>query len=355
MKITDLLNFPVGTILRLISLAGLLLSSAVMMLAACPAGLRAFLYIATVSCSVLQLRPSRESLITASVMEMLSAALSVVLVLTGYELLVTVLFYLAAVVPLVVQRYRESMGMALDKDRFALGIPGWEVAMNSARTMAVAAFAVLSLVLFVVADIGGVWAFVSLLSMAVLGMFLFFRRNHVRETVRPSSPVNVGIVWAKTEAVGKLPEVYMTLYHRMTAYMEEEKPYLDSNFDLDHMSMAVGSNRGYVSRMINTCTGMNFRQYINEYRIKYAVELMKMNKGDWSAMDIAERSGFNNRPSFNMAFKLFMNMTPGEWIREQAAEGNKIIRRRKAPLHPSIPPEQVQSVLQAFSSQDAGN
>lgn len=355
MKFSNHKNLPFGTVLRLISVAGFLLSSAVLALSSSHDVFRPLLYITAVSCSVLQLVPSGKSLLKAFIMEMLSAAWSVLLVLTGYELAAQVLFYLTSVTPLAVERYRESLGMVLDNDRLAAGVPGWKVATNSARTMAAAAFAVLSVVLFALSCIGELWAFAAFICMAVLKLCLFFRKEPGHVAVKPSCDANDGIVVVKPEAAAKLPEVYITLYHRMTVYMEKERPYLDSDFDLDRMSMAVGSNRGYVSRMINTCTGMNFRQYINEYRIRYAVELMKLNQGDWSAMDIAERSGFNNRPSFNMAFKLFMNMTPGEWIREQTAEGNRIIRKRKSPVLPSIPQEQVQSVLQAFSSQDAGN
>ena len=59
-------------------------------------------------------------------------------------------------------------------------------------------------------------------------------------------------------------------------------------------------------------SGKNFRQFINSYRIRYSVELMKKNPR--LRMDeVATMSGFHSTVTFTMAFKANMGETPGEY------------------------------------------
>lgn len=105
------------------------------------------------------------------------------------------------------------------------------------------------------------------------------------------------------------------IFSRGLEYMESAKPYLDSNLNLGKFSKAIFSNTAYVSKSINSYAGMNFKQFINSYRIDYAVELMK--KDPYLRMEeVALMSGFNTAVSFDMSFKSFKGKTPTEWQKE---------------------------------------
>jgi YesN/AraC family two-component response regulator len=97
--------------------------------------------------------------------------------------------------------------------------------------------------------------------------------------------------------------------------MEDKRPYLDEKLNLDSFSKAVFSNKVYVSKNINHYSGKNFRQFINWYRIQYALDLMKKDP-HLRMEEVAMMSGFHTTVSFNMAFRLFVAKTPTEWHEE---------------------------------------
>ena len=98
--------------------------------------------------------------------------------------------------------------------------------------------------------------------------------------------------------------------------MEDEKPYLKEDFSLYELSASVFTNKTYLSKTINLMTGKNFRQFINEYRVQYSVRLMEENPLI-KVNELSVMSGFHSTVTFNMAFKLNMGMTPGEYIQRQ--------------------------------------
>ena len=103
------------------------------------------------------------------------------------------------------------------------------------------------------------------------------------------------------------------LYDKVTALMENKKPYLDEEFSLQDMGAMVFSNKTYLSKTINVYSGRNFRQFINYYRVLYSIELMKKDP-HLRVTELAAMSGFHSVVTYNMAFKLNMNETPSEYM-----------------------------------------
>lgn len=104
------------------------------------------------------------------------------------------------------------------------------------------------------------------------------------------------------------------MYMKILDYMEENKPYLDEKFTLADMAAAIGTNKAYVSRTVNTMYGNNFCQFVNYHRIQYAADLMRKDRR-LKVLDVSIMSGFHSVASFNMAFKLYMNDLPSEFSR----------------------------------------
>lgn len=104
------------------------------------------------------------------------------------------------------------------------------------------------------------------------------------------------------------------LYSKILEYMTQYQPFLNEKFNLSDLALAMGTNKTYVSRTVNVMFGNNFCQFVNYYRIRYAVDLMKKNRS-LKMLDVSIMSGFHSVASFNMAFKLNMNDLPSEFIR----------------------------------------
>ena len=107
------------------------------------------------------------------------------------------------------------------------------------------------------------------------------------------------------------------VYVRCLNTMEEKKPFLNPDLSLDDLSVLVFCNRSYLSRSINSFSGMNFRQFINHCRIEYALELIA---GDphLKVSELSNMCGFNTPVSFTMAFKLNVGVLPSDYIKDRA-------------------------------------
>ena len=95
---------------------------------------------------------------------------------------------------------------------------------------------------------------------------------------------------------------------RVIAFIEEN---FTSDISREGLAAAVDLNPSYMSRLFMTYTGKKISDYINELRIKKAIE--KIEKGDTLILDIALDAGFESMSTFNRAFKKFTGTTPTEY------------------------------------------
>ncbi len=93
----------------------------------------------------------------------------------------------------------------------------------------------------------------------------------------------------------------------------EDHLYLDPNLKLVSLSSRLNLSPRDISMIINRHANKNFSNFINEYRIKKAKELLSSSHPDTKILAIALDSGFNSLSSFNVAFKLFTKCTPSEY------------------------------------------
>lgn len=95
----------------------------------------------------------------------------------------------------------------------------------------------------------------------------------------------------------------------LIAYFNEKKPWLNPNLNILDVAKHIGTNRSYVSNIINDYIGCNFNQFVNSYRVNEAKILLKQNP-ELSISEISELSGFGSVNSFIRIFKNHENRTP---------------------------------------------
>ncbi len=99
--------------------------------------------------------------------------------------------------------------------------------------------------------------------------------------------------------------------------MIKKELFRNSDIRISDLVKILGTNRTYVSKLINEEKGMNFCEWINGYRVEYAKRLLEDPENDELTMiAIAEMSGFSSRSVFYRAFKNREGVTPGHY-REQ--------------------------------------
>jgi len=96
--------------------------------------------------------------------------------------------------------------------------------------------------------------------------------------------------------------------------MQERKLYLLENCTLDDLSEALNISKHQLSHILNTHFNRNFTEFVNEYRIRYACELLSDKKNNHLTIEaLGLMCGFGSKTSFNRAFKKQMDQTPTEY------------------------------------------
>ena len=102
---------------------------------------------------------------------------------------------------------------------------------------------------------------------------------------------------------------------RLGEIIEEEGGYRDPDISLQSLSTQLGIPNHQLSKILNESLGMNFRGYINRYRLEEAKRLL-VEKSGMSILDIAYAVGFNSKSAFNSAFVKEMGLSPSAYCKK---------------------------------------
>jgi len=153
-------------------------------------------------------------------------------------------------------------------------------------------------------------------NLGMLG-FILLVFGLLQPTIYRDKPVNME---ERKEEAGKyirsgltkqqLSEIGQTIQQ----YLESQKPYLNSEYNLELMAKDLNVTRQNLSQTINDELGKNFYQLINEFRVtafKKYLNDPKMNHITF--LGLAYEAGFNSKSSFYRVFKEITGETPTEF------------------------------------------
>lgn len=96
-----------------------------------------------------------------------------------------------------------------------------------------------------------------------------------------------------------------------------EKIYKESNLSLEILSQKLDTNRHNTSQIINEYFDMNYYDLINSFRIKEAINMFQKDiHGNLNIIDVVYEVGYNNKVTFNKAFKKVTSQTPSKYLEE---------------------------------------
>ena len=98
----------------------------------------------------------------------------------------------------------------------------------------------------------------------------------------------------------------------LDAWLEKEKPYHNSDFQLTDLRQVLPLNRTYLSQFINAEYGCSFYHWVNGLRIEEAKRLMTEHP-EMTMEDVSARCGFSSVRSFYRAFSREAGLAPKEW------------------------------------------
>jgi AraC-like DNA-binding protein len=128
--------------------------------------------------------------------------------------------------------------------------------------------------------------------------------------LRISDESSVRAIMAKQQLDPQLAEQDKRL---LTRFMEEQKPYLDSQLTLQKLAMLSNIPAYRISDILNKHLGINFFDFINRYRVEEWKRQIADAPTSRTIQETAFQVGFNSKSSFNTAFKKHTGQTPSEY------------------------------------------
>lgn len=161
---------------------------------------------------------------------------------------------------------------------------------------------------------------------------LFRKGLETAETNQPSTQVFLLYGYAHTlsregqydeaitllqQALALTDEKKHVLFQNLEHCMTDQGIYRDKLLTKEKVADLLGTNRTYLSQVINEQTGQTFTQYVNRYRLDEAIRLLGDPQADITLKGIASDVGFSSMTTFYKVFQTNVGMSPKEY-REKA-------------------------------------
>ncbi|RKR09268.1 AraC-like DNA-binding protein [Flavobacterium sp. 90] len=103
-------------------------------------------------------------------------------------------------------------------------------------------------------------------------------------------------------------------FQKLELLCKEQHIYTDSTLNREKVAEKLGISAGYLSLIVNTITGDNFANYINQYRVEAVKEMISNPEYEnYNLLTMGLESGFTSKTTFYKAFKKVTGQTPNEY------------------------------------------
>jgi AraC-like DNA-binding protein len=128
-----------------------------------------------------------------------------------------------------------------------------------------------------------------------------------------ASATSVSMNTTKTENLPEIEPAVAEYIAQLKGYMEDHKPYLDNQLNLQKLSELSGIPAYKISELLNQHIGYNFFDFVNRHRVEEWKRLVREHPTAATIQELAFQVGFNSKSSFNAAFKKHTGQTPSEY------------------------------------------
>lgn len=102
---------------------------------------------------------------------------------------------------------------------------------------------------------------------------------------------------------------------KIETLIQQEKLFQNPELSLPDIAKKLETNASVISKAVNQGFGMNFNDFINNYRIEAVKKMFQNGEHKKSTLlGIAYDCGFNSKATFNRAFKKNTNYSPKEYL-----------------------------------------
>jgi len=144
---------------------------------------------------------------------------------------------------------------------------------------------------------------------------LLFNKNKEQLEVERKAAV------CRKESLKKMisPEMVDKILHDLYHLMDEEKIFLQQDLTAPKLADILNTNTSYLSKIINDNFGLNYKGFINKYRITEAQNIiLQESYKNYTIEAISHECGFNSKSVFNAAFKKITGLTPSYYMQNNS-------------------------------------
>ncbi|WP_350287323.1 helix-turn-helix domain-containing protein [uncultured Croceitalea sp.] len=155
----------------------------------------------------------------------------------------------------------------------------------------------------------------QVLSMALMVLYVGYSAN-IQPIVFNGILHYGNQLFPKYEKSGLTSSLSLELKENLEYLLNVDKIYKENNICLEILANKLNTTRHNTSQIINEHFNLSFHELINTYRIQEAKELLSADyKRNLNIIDIAYEVGYNNKVTFNKAFKNATQLTPSQYQR----------------------------------------
>lgn len=168
----------------------------------------------------------------------------------------------------------------------------------------------------VLGSISGLICHVQMAAMSAIVIYIAYMA-YVQSGIFSSEyiPLSKRLFSEKYQKSGLTDSLSNELKENLIMLLIESKIYKENNINLETLAEKLNTTRHNASQIINEHFEMNFFELINKFRIKEAIKMLQEDvHGSLNIIDVAYEVGYNNKVTFNKAFKKETSLTPSEFI-----------------------------------------
>ncbi len=155
----------------------------------------------------------------------------------------------------------------------------------------------------------------SMAAMAAMVLYVGYSAN-IQPQVFSGAYSYTNRLFPKYQKSGLTFGLSRELKEKVEQLFTDEKIYKENNISLEMLAQKLETTRHSASQVINEHFGMTFHELVNKYRIDEAKEILQNDsKQNWNIIEVAYEVGYNNKVTFNKAFKKDTNLTPTQFQR----------------------------------------
>lgn len=153
----------------------------------------------------------------------------------------------------------------------------------------------------------------SIAAMALMVLYVGYSAN-IQPDVFSGAYSYSNRLFPKYEKSGLTPSLSLELKENLLHLFAHERIYKENSISLDMVAQKLNTTRHNTSQIINEHFKVSFHEFVNMYRIKEAKELLLDDTSrKLNIINVAYEVGYNNKVTFNKAFKKDTQLTPTQY------------------------------------------